>query len=143
MAVDIESLAVIDVNWAQELATKSSFDIWQHNKSSAQQIANDIDLAGLGGLVVQVANVADPVTPGERLEMQDRRSIIDLAFEEDSYTTITSLLLAAARSQRLAGSNIVKQLTLRSQPTALHGGNELWHLPTSAILLLDSERSRS
>lgn len=141
MTLNIEHFGAINTEWAFELANHGGMEIWEYNGTNAEELGGDIDLAALGGLVVQISDVDKPITPEERREVRSRRTIIDLAFEEPSYTTSTSLLLSASESQRIAGSYLSQQLRLRSEPTSLHGGNETWHIPVSAILLVEKTRT--
>jgi hypothetical protein len=138
MAVRAEQLGIINEEWAINLSAYGAFDIWRYNRPNAEEINSEVDLDALGGLVVRLGD-AEAVSLETRRIIKTSRSVIDLAFRESSYATLTSLLLEASRSQRGEDSLLTQQLAVRSKPTDLHGGDESWHIPMSAVLLLEAE----
>ncbi|MDB5163691.1 MAG: hypothetical protein JWS12_308, partial [Candidatus Saccharibacteria bacterium] len=133
-------IGVIDQVWANDIAENGRDNIWEFNWSNGAEIAADINLDELGGLAVRFSTLY-PVSRDQRVELQASRSIIDLAFEEPAYSTLTSFLLDASKEQREEGAILTYQLDDRTIPARYHGGDEAWFIPTRAIQLIDATRT--
>lgn len=132
---DVVVQAYIDPEWAEGLPRKG-MDIWHHNLASAETLAEEVALGGLGGLIVEVS---DEVYSGEQVIDRTKGyvgqpdQIVALSFGEDSRATdLTELTQAALRSQRPESLVVAEELTAR-QAELEEGATEVWYLPTSAL----------
>ena len=120
----------IDPEWAVRLESRG-FDIWTHNGSRTEEISGQIRLRHLGGLTVQFTD--DAYSPEQAREVDNRRTVVNLAFREHGRLTLSSFLHEAAKQR--GGDDDPLAVDLRQHSRIL--GQPAWLIPVSAITVVD------
>lgn len=125
--------AIIDPEWATNI---NPMDTWRNNKFSAESIHEDVNLAMLGGLAIDLSNprIADQATI---TNAASTRHIIDLSAAQPAIETSTQRLLDASTVTYGKDHELTVQLMLRNLPNRDHGSNEPWFLPLCGVKIVD------
>ena len=121
--------ATIDKDWAEEVANNYN-NIRRFNRYVTGEIAREVDLKALGGLVVTLDGEVD-----KAVELDEEADLVDLAFGEASLVISTGGLLQAAEEKYGSNNDVVTSLRKRTYVCNEHAGNELWILPVRGLEL--------
>ena len=123
-----EDYGHIDTNWAIKEAN-DPFNIWTHNRSKTECIDSRVNITKLGGLVVRRS--LSWYSPSEIRRISGYGPLVDLAFGEEAYLTLSHELQAAALERGGKSDPVYKDL---KELEGTHGFDMRWAIPVRAML---------